>query len=53
MNNFEKSVVGIAKADQALNKVSLIIGGISFLVIATVIGVIAYRVNKANKKTVE
>ena len=49
MNNFEKSVIGIAKADQALSKVSMIIGGIGFLAIATIVGVIVYKSNKAKK----
>lgn len=53
MNSFEKSVIGIAKADQALNKVQMIIGGVIFLGFATFIGIFAYKAHKATKKAEE
>jgi hypothetical protein len=50
MNTFEKTAIGIAKADQALAKVQMIIGFVGFLTIATVVGVIVYKSKKEKEK---
>ena len=50
MNNFEKTIIGVAKTDQALNKISMIVGAVTFLGVALVIGVIAYNINKKVKQ---
>jgi hypothetical protein len=50
MNSFEKSIIGIAKTDQALNKVNNIIAGVGFVLFIGIVGVIAYKINKAKKE---
>lgn len=50
MNTFEKSVVGIARADQALNKANMIIGAVAFIGAIVVFGIIVTSISKANKK---
>lgn len=49
MNSFEKTIVGVAKTDQALRKVEWIVGGVIFIGLATFFGIVAYKIHKTKK----
>lgn len=49
MNSFEKTIIGVAKTDQSLNKVQNIVGMVSFLAFATLIVIVAVVIHKNGK----